>query len=108
MLDVYPPSLRYLKLDLLYDTFGSVTESFGVPEITDDGFALLHQLFRTDFGAAYFESMLVEGEVFPLQTRTSLLEELDIRVGSQYFDHLRHIWQPLAACLTKLTLRIRE
>ncbi|KAK0433177.1 hypothetical protein EV421DRAFT_1910328 [Armillaria borealis] len=106
MLNVSSPSLRYLKLDLAYDVFGSVVERFGVPELTDDGFALLHQLFSMEFGAAYFASVLEEGEVFPLQTRTSLLEELDICVGSQYFDHLGYMWQPLAACLTKLTLRI--
>ncbi len=92
----------------MYDVFGAVAAHYGLAEFTDDGFALLHQLFRTEFGAAYLEYMLEEGEVFPLQTRTSLLEELDIRVGSQYFEHIRFIWPPLASSLTKLTLRIRE
>ncbi|PBK58324.1 hypothetical protein ARMSODRAFT_1028344 [Armillaria solidipes] len=104
--DAASPSLRYVKLDLMYDVFGAVAARYGMAEFTDDGFALLHQLFRTEFGAAYLESMLEEGEVFPLQTRTSLLEELDIRVGSQYFEHIRFVWPPLASSLTKLTLRI--
>ncbi|PBK65098.1 hypothetical protein ARMSODRAFT_1022523 [Armillaria solidipes] len=103
LFNTYPPSLRYLKLDLMYDVFGSFVEQFGAPDLSEDGFALLHQLFHAN---VLFASILDAGETFPLQMRTSSLRELDLRVGSQYFAHLQFFWCPLASTLTKLTLRI--
>ncbi|PBK65097.1 hypothetical protein ARMSODRAFT_978518 [Armillaria solidipes] len=79
----HPPSLQYLKLDMVYDIFGTVTERYGWPEPTDDGFALLHQLFGTETGVESLEFVLEDGETYPLQTCVSSMEELDLHVSTR-------------------------
>ncbi|PBK94442.1 hypothetical protein ARMGADRAFT_1029537 [Armillaria gallica] len=69
-----PPTLRFLKLDLRYNSDGAMTESFEP------------NLHGTNELAAFVE----RGETFPLQTRTCALEELDLALESALPDGCDH------------------
>ncbi|PBK59991.1 hypothetical protein ARMSODRAFT_982660 [Armillaria solidipes] len=80
-------TLHYMKIDLWFDTNGILTENHNVNAIGGTP-SLLHQLFHSSTGIGELAHVLEPGETFPLQTRTSMLEELDLALGTQYYNGL--------------------
>ncbi|KAK0472915.1 hypothetical protein EDD18DRAFT_1369516 [Armillaria luteobubalina] len=102
------PSLKYLKLDILRDPYGiQVTHQRPQLSLTG-GFALVHQLFQSELGRLQYGLFVRDSETFPLQTRVSCLEELDMCIGTQYYGDASLLWPGMSQSLTTLTVRIRE
>ncbi|KAK0494088.1 hypothetical protein EDD18DRAFT_1356035 [Armillaria luteobubalina] len=102
------PSLKYLKLDILRDPYGiQVTRQRPQLSLTG-GFALVHQLFQSELGHLQYGLFVGDSETFPLQTRVSCLEELDMCIGTQYYGDTSLLWPGMSQSLTTLTVRIRE
>ncbi len=102
-----PPvsTLRYMKIDLRFDTNSILTENYDANAIGGTP-SLLHQLFHLSTGIDKLVPLLDAGETFPLQTRTSMLEELDLSLGTQYYAYTPLLWSNVSATLRTLTLHL--
>ncbi|SJL05831.1 uncharacterized protein ARMOST_09167 [Armillaria ostoyae] len=103
-----PAKLRYVRLDLLSDPYGLQVQNSVLNMHLEGGFALIHQLFQTVLGRGQFDMFVNVGETYPLQTCVCNLEELDLRVGTQYYGDVSYLWPGMSSSLTILTIRLPE
>lgn len=101
-----PASLKYLKLDILMDPYGLQIHNSVLQPHLEGGFALVHQLFQSMLGRGQFDLFITYEETYPLQTRVCSLEELDMRIGMQYYGDVSYLWPEMSHSLTVLMIRL--